>query len=91
MSREAASKNLVEPEGVNAGPPVSGAGEDQPATVANSANASNPVRPDPSGVPPAPTSEVPTGGDNGELLSSPEETRTRRPPQPGQQAEVGEG
>ena len=77
MAREAASKDLIEPEGVDAGPTVSPVGADQTVTE-QPAGASGPV------------SEPPTGGDNGELLSRPGETRTTRPAQRGQEMEAGE-
>ena len=78
MAREAVPKDLIEPEGVNAGPPVTSDGED----AAEGREHPRVGRPTP---------EAPTGGDNGELLSRPAETRTTPPPQPGQQTEVGEG
>lgn len=78
MSSDGAEReDLVEKEGVNAGGPVS-VGGPEPADVGSGHGS----EPDPASAP----------GDNGELLSGAgAATPTRRPPQPGQQLEAGEG
>lgn len=84
MSPEKSSADdLVEPEGVNAGPPVSGDGRPAPAAPRGGAHDPEPPAGEPGTDPPA-------AAGNGELLSGGGATRTTRPPQPGQELEAGE-
>lgn len=71
--------DLVEPEGVNAGRPVTDRPVPGPGD-GKSHRTDGPLSPDPS-----------PSGDNGQLLSGEDASRTTRPAQPGQELQEGEG